>query len=39
MKNNFQAMVTGLGFAVPEKILTNAYFEKIYIAQLFDEKT
>jgi 3-oxoacyl-[acyl-carrier-protein] synthase-3 len=29
VENNFQAMITGLGFAVPEKILTNADFEKI----------
>jgi 3-oxoacyl-[acyl-carrier-protein] synthase-3 len=27
--NNYQAMITGLGFAVPKKVMTNADFEKI----------
>lgn len=29
MGNNYQGMITGLGFAVPKKIMTNADFEKI----------
>lgn len=29
MKTSFKSMVTGLGFAVPEKVLTNADFENI----------
>jgi 3-oxoacyl-[acyl-carrier-protein] synthase-3 len=29
VENNYQAMITGLGFAVPEKVMTNADFEKI----------
>lgn len=29
MEHTYRSMITGLGFAVPEKILTNADFEKI----------
>jgi len=29
LENNFQAMITGLGFVVPERILTNADLAKI----------
>ncbi len=29
MEHNFKAMITGLGYAVPEKVLTNADLEKI----------
>jgi len=29
VENNFKAMITGLGFAVPERILTNADLEKM----------
>jgi len=29
LENNYHAMISGLGFAVPERILTNADLEKM----------